>query len=83
MAGLMDRIKGMFGGAKDQAADAGEGGGGAMDKLKDTAGDVKDKVDDLVEKAGDKVPDAVKETYDKVSDKVEDIIPGDKDDDGH
>ncbi|MDW3215515.1 MAG: hypothetical protein R8G01_16065 [Ilumatobacteraceae bacterium] len=78
MAGILDKIKGMFAGAKDKAT--AEGGG--LDALKDKAGDIKDKVDDLVDKAGDKVPDQVKDGYDKVSDKVEDIIPGDSDGDG-
>ena len=72
MAGILDKIKGMFAGAKDKAT--AEGGG--LDALKDKAGDLKDKVDDLVDKAGEKVPDQVKDTYEKVSDKVEDIIPG-------
>lgn len=79
MAGILDKIKGMFGGAKGEAADGASGGLGA---IKDKAGDMKDKVDDLVDKAGDKVPDAVKDTYEKVSDKVEEIIPGDSDGDG-
>jgi len=67
MAGILDKIKGIFGGKKADNAtvDAGES---KMDDIKETAGEVKDQVDDLVEKAGDK---------------VEDIIPGDKDDDGH
>ena len=79
MAGILDKIKGMFGG---KSADGGDGGS-SLDDVKDTAGKVKDQVDDLVDQAGDKVPDSVKETYDKVSDKVEDVIPGDSDNDGH
>jgi gas vesicle protein len=74
MAGILDKIKGMFGGAKSSGD-----GGMSMDTIKEKAGEVKDKVDDLVEKAGEKVPDKVKDTYEKVSDKVESIIPG-KDD---
>jgi hypothetical protein len=77
MAGILDKIKGMFGGAKSDA-DGTTKVASSMDSLKDKAGDVKDKVDDLVHKAGEKVPDKVKETYEKVSDKVEGIIPGDK-----
>jgi len=71
MAGIIDTIKGMFGGAKD-----GAGGGMNVDTIKEKAGEVKDKVDELVDKAGEKVPDKVKETYEKVSDKVESVIPG-------
>ncbi len=67
MAGILDKIKGMF--SKGNQAE-----------MKAKAGDVKDKVDDLVHKAGEKVPDKVKETYEKVSDKVESVIPGHKDD---
>ena len=78
MAGILDKIKGMFAGAKDKAT--AEGGG--LDALKDKAGDIKDKVDDLVEKAGDKMPGQAKDTYEQVSDKVEDVIPGDSDGDG-
>jgi gas vesicle protein len=86
MAGILDKIKGMFGGKKaeaDPAAATADAGDSKLDDIKETAGEVKDKVDDLVEKAGDKVPDQVKDAYEKVSDKVEDIIPGDKDNDGH
>ena len=75
MAGLLDTIKGWFGGGKRAAGTTGDGDS-AVDSLKDTAGDVKDKVDELVDRAGEHVPDKVKEVYDKVSDKVEDIIPG-------
>ena len=78
MAGILDKIKGMFAGAKDKAT--AEGGG--LDALKDKAGDIKDKVDDLVDKAGDKMPGHAKDTYEQVSDKVEDVIPGDSDGDG-
>jgi X-X-X-Leu-X-X-Gly heptad repeat protein len=67
MAGILDKIKGMFAGAKDKAT--AEGGG--LDTLKDKAGDLKDKVEELVDKAGDKVPD-----------KVEEAVPGDSDGDG-
>ena len=74
MAGILDKIKGMFGGAKSSGD-----GGMSIDTIKEKAGEVKDKVDDLVDKAGDKVPDKVKDTFEKVSDKVESIIPG-KDD---
>lgn len=82
MAGVLDTIKGWFGGRKNATGAAGDDRG-AADALKDTAGDVKDKVDDLVDRAGDKVPDKVKDVYDKVSDKVEEIIPGsDARDDG-
>ena len=55
MAGILDKIKGMFAGAKDKAT--AEGGG--LDTLKDKAGDLKDKVEDLVDKAGDKAEEAV------------------------
>lgn len=78
MAGILDKIKGMFAGAKDKAT--AEGGG--LDAIKDKAGDIKDKVDDLVGKAGDKVPEQAKDSYDSVSDKVEEVIPGDSDGDG-
>ena len=69
MAGILDKIKGMF--SKGNQAE-----------MKAKAGEVKDKVDDIVHKAGDKVPDKVKETFEKVSDKVEGIIPGHKDGEG-
>jgi hypothetical protein len=78
MAGILDKIKGMFAGAKDKAT--AEGGG--IDTIKDKAGDLKDKVEELVDKAGDKMPDKVKDTFDKGSDKVEEAIPGDSDGDG-
>jgi gas vesicle protein len=74
MAGVLDKIKGMFGGKKAATGEAADGGG--MDTVKEKAGEIKDKVDDLVEKVGDKVPEQVKEAYEKVSDKIEDIIPG-------
>ena len=85
MAGILDKIKGMFGGNKAKADPTGaataDAGDSKMDTVKEKAGEVKDKVDDLVEKVGEKVPDKVKDAYEKVSDKVEDIIPGHKDDD--
>jgi len=81
MAGILDRIKGMFGAGKGDAEAGDADTGNTVDHLKEQAGELKDKVDDLVEKVGDKVPDKVKETYEKVSDKVEDIIPGKKHDD--
>lgn len=68
MAGIMDKLKGLFGGAKDSAN---------VDKLKETAGQMKDKADGLVEQHSDKIPDSVEKTYDKVSDQAEKIIPGD------
>ena len=87
MAGILDKIKGMFGGKKaapDTAAPAtANDGDSKMDGVKEKAGEIKDKVDDLVEKAGDKVPDPIKDVVEKVSDKIEDIIPGDKDNDGY
>ncbi len=60
---------------------------GFMDKAKDAVDDLKEKaeglkdkavdaVDDLKAKFGDKVPDSVEN-------KIEDMIPGDKDGDGH
>lgn len=73
MAGIMDKIKNMFGGAKNTAGSAGSS---SVDKMKDTAGSVKDKVDGLVDKHGDKIPDPVEKAYDKVSDQAEKIIPG-------
>ncbi len=76
MAGILDKIKGMFGGSKSDSAS-----GGGLDDVKDQAGAVKDQVDDLVEQHGDKIPDSVEGAYDKVSDQAEKIIPGDDDND--
>lgn len=73
MAGLLDKIKGMLGGAQSKAPDA--------DTIKAKAGEAKAKVDELVDKAGDKVPTKVKDLYEKVSDKVDDLIPGGDDED--
>ena len=81
MAGILDKIKGMFGGKKAAPAAGAAEGSSAMGTMKEKAGEVKDKVDDLLEKVGEKVPDKVKDAYEKVSDKVEDIIPGHKDHD--
>jgi hypothetical protein len=78
MAGILDKIKGLFAGAKEKATDP-----ATRESLKEKAGDLKDKVDDLVDKAGDKIPGRAKDTYDDVSDKVEDAIPGDSDRDGN
>jgi hypothetical protein len=69
MAGILDKIKGMF--SKENQAE-----------MKAKAGEVKDKVDGLVDKAGDKIPGKAKDSYAKVSDKVEETIPGDSDHDG-
>lgn len=80
MAGILDKIKAMFGGAKSKAGDG--AGTSKMDVVKEKAGDIKDKVDEMVDKVGEKVPDKVKDAYEKVSDKVESVIPGDRDRDG-
>ncbi len=69
MAGVLDKIKGMF--SKENQAE-----------LKAKAGGVKGKVDGLVDKAGDKNPGKAKDSYETVSDKVEETIPGDSDNDG-
>ena len=76
MAGFLDKIKGMFGGAKSDATT----GSGGVDGLKDQAGAAKDKADDLVDEHSDKIPDNVEGTYNKASDQAEKIIPGDGDD---
>jgi hypothetical protein len=65
--GLMDTIKGWFGGKTPDVA-----------QVKDQAGAVKDQADNLVEQHGDKIPDSVEGTYDKASDAAEKIIPGDE-----
>jgi hypothetical protein len=90
MAGILDKIKGMF--AKQPAADGAPGaGGGAMSTIKEKAGEVKekipepvkeayekvaDKVEEIGGKIGEKMPEPVKNAYEKVSDKIEDILPG-------
>ena len=56
MAGFLDKIKGMFGGAKSDATT----GSGGVDGLKDQAGAAKDKADDLVDEHSDKIPDNVR-----------------------
>jgi len=66
--GIFDKIKDMFGQAKDTAS---------PDDVKDMAGKAKDTVDGVVDQHGDKIPDNVEKTYDKVSDAAEKVIPGD------
>ena len=67
---------------------------GFLDKAKEAAEGLKDKAEALVDKVEEAIPDSVKEKAgdlkekagemaSKVKDKVEDIIPGDKDGDGH
>lgn len=79
MAGILDKIKGMFSGNKPGT----KGSNGSMDHMKTQAGQAKDRLDGGVDRSGDKLPGNVKDGYDKASDKVEDVIPGDKDHDGH
>ena len=56
--GFMDKLKGMFGKAKDVAGDAvdtvQEAAGDAVDKVQDVAGDAVDKVKDVAEDIKDK-----------------------------
>ncbi len=44
MAGILDKIKGMFAGAKDKATAE----GGPLDTLEDKAGELKDKVEEAI-----------------------------------
>jgi hypothetical protein len=65
--GIMDTIKGWFGGNKPD-----------VNAIKEQAGQAKDTVDNLVEEHADKIPDPVEGAYDKASDAAEKIIPGDE-----
>ena len=67
---------------------------GFAEKAKEAAEGLKGKAEALVDKVEEKLPDNVKEKAEelkdkaegllgKLKDKVEDIIPGDKDGDGH
>ena len=60
---------------------------GFIDKAKEAAEGLKNKAEALVDKVEEKIPDGMKEKASgivgKISDKVEDVIPGDKDGDGH
>lgn len=49
---------------------------GFLDKAKEAAEGLKDKAEELAEKVADKLPESIQN-------KIEDIIPGDKDGDGH
>src|SRR5690606_30586052 len=61
MAGILDRIKGMFG-KKPAAA----GSDDSSATLKERAGDVKEKAGEVAEKVAEKIPEPVKEAYEKV-----------------
>lgn len=80
MAGFMDKLKGMFGDAKEKAGPATEKAKVAATSAKEKAGpaaaSAKKKADELVDKAGDKVPTKVKQTYDKVSEQADKVLPG-------
>jgi len=70
--GIMDKIKGLMGGATDMADKAGVGG--ALDKAGDIAGSARETVGGVVEGAVDKVADvADSATGGKFSDQIDGV----------
>ena len=81
LMGLMDTIKGIFGKAKEEAAELSEKAAPMVDKAKETAKEtmekVKEEATELGEKAApmvDKAKDSAKEAWEKVEDRVDEII---------
>jgi hypothetical protein len=62
--GFMDKLKGLFGSAKEKAADV-------ADKAGDVAGDVAEKAGDMAETAWDKTKDVAGDVADKAGDVAE------------